>query len=120
MPPHSFGVFYPHLHKTPILSIQLYSKIWKLWFINHIEANDGVRMLDLFSNYFRLKKLSNLKVGDKLFSKSEECSAEITQCLSIDNMLHYNVTISKNGVSWEKTISPFGLTIAKYNLEKKK
>ena len=77
-------------------------------------------MLGLLFNYFRLKELSHLKVGDKLFSKSEECNAEITQCLSIDNMLHYNVTISKNGVSWEKTISPFGLTIAKYNLEKTK
>ena len=77
-------------------------------------------MLSHISNFFRLKKLSRLKVGDKLFSKTEECSAEVTECLSIDGMPHYNVTISKNGVTWDKIISPFGLTIAKYSLEKTK
>ena len=77
-------------------------------------------MLSHISNFFRLKKLSRLNVGDMLFSKTEECRAEVIECLSIDGMLHYNVTISKNGVTWDKIISPFGLTIAKYNLEQTK
>ena len=63
--------------------------------------------------------LSDLGVGDKLYSKNLDINAEVLECRALLGTVHYRLEFFKHKVKYEKVISPAGLQIAGFSILKK-
>ena len=63
--------------------------------------------------------LSNLGVGDKLYSKALDVNAEVLECRILLGTAHYRLKFYKQKVKYEKIISPTGLRIAGFSMLQK-
>ena len=63
--------------------------------------------------------LSNLGIGDKLYSKQLDISAEVIECRAMLGNLHYRLKFFKHKVNYEKIISPAGLQVSGFSILQK-
>ena len=70
---------------------------------------------------FRTAKydLSNLGIGDKLYSKELDINAEVLECRAMLGNLHYRIKFFKHNVNYEKIISPAGLQVSGFSILQK-